>query len=108
MNTFDTDAGKTELHSGKKTEVIHQASNFKIRIVELLPGENIPPCEMASSVIFHVLSGAVDITSDGETASIKEGQGMVSEPATISMNSKTGARLLGIQIEKAEVGDKDG
>lgn len=95
-------------NTGKRTEVIHQASNFKIRIIELPPGGSIPPCEMASSVIFHVLAGAVNITSDGETAYVKEGQGIVSEPATISMSTKTGARLLGIQIEKAEVRESDG
>ncbi len=81
-----------------KTNVLHQADNFKIRVIELSQGESIPPCEMSANVIFQVLSGAVDIIVNGETVSLVEGQGIVSDPATISMSTSTGARLLGVQI----------
>ncbi len=102
MKIFDTNIQEPKSHTGKRTTVLYQASNFKVRIIELSPGGNIPPCEMTSSVIFHVLSGSADITTDGKTASLKEGQGIVNDPATISMVSKTGARLLGIQIDKSK------
>ena len=102
MRTYDTKKAETMARDGKRTEVMHQASHFKIRMIELPLGGSIPPCEMASSVIFHVMSGTVDITSDGETVTIMEGQGVVSEPATVSMMSTTGARLLGIQIENPQ------
>jgi len=82
-----------------KTNVLHQAANFKIRVIELSQGESIPPCEMSMTVIFQVLSGAVDITVNGETNALVEGQGIVSDPATISMATSAGARLLGIQID---------
>jgi mannose-6-phosphate isomerase-like protein (cupin superfamily) len=102
MRIFDTDiVGSMDL-SSKRTEVLHQASTFKIRIIILPPGGIISPCMMTATVIFHVISGAVDITSDGEMVSIKEGQGVVSEPATISMVSTNGVKLLGIQIETSK------
>lgn len=108
MRIFDTVMKEPKPDTGKRTVVLHQASNFKIRVIELSAGGNIPPCEMAYSVIFYVLSGSADITVDGDTASVEEGQGIVSVPATISMASKSGTRLLGIQIHKSKVEEING
>jgi quercetin dioxygenase-like cupin family protein len=108
MKIYDTNIQRPQSHTKKKTTILHQASNFKVRIIELAPGGSIPPCEMASSVIFHVLSGSADVKTDGKTASVTEGQGIISDPATISMASKTGAKLLGIQIDYLETGGADG
>ncbi len=104
METYNTGNIEKTVRSEKKTAVLHQAGNFKIRIIELPPEGSIPPCEMASSVIFHILAGDVNITSDGDAASIEEGQGVVSGPATISMRSVNGASLLGIQMETEKGG----
>ena len=99
MQTFDTRAQAIPIEGGKKTAVLHNSDNVKIRIVELAAGGAIPTCEMSAIVIFHVLSGAVEITANGERSSLVEGQGVFSGPATVSMVSATGARLMGIQIE---------
>ena len=98
MQIFDLEDVQKGPGSGQKSILLYEKDGFKLRSITLNPGDDIPPCEMASSVIFHVLAGSVEITSNAHTASIKEGQCVVSEPATISMFSTTGARLLGIQI----------
>lgn len=53
---------------------------------------------MPSSVIFYVIAGSVEITVDQEKATLNEGQCLITEPAIISMSSKDGAKLMGIQI----------
>ena len=108
MNIYDANIRGVEPVTGKRTAVLHQANNFKIRIVELPPGGNIPPCEMADSAMFHVLSGSANITVNSEIATVGEGQGIATGPATVSMTSKHGARLLGIQIQTSGPGEADG
>jgi len=60
-----------------------------------------PTCEMASHVVFYVLDGEVRVTVNSETVGIKEKQCLITEPATISMKTKSGVRLIGIQIVKS-------
>lgn len=107
MRIFDTNASGTEKDADKRTAVLYHATNFKIRIIQLPPGGSIPPCDMVDIVIFHVLSGSVEINSDGNTMPVKDGQGIVSEPSTISMSSKSGVRLLGIQIAQSREDESD-
>ena len=40
------------------------------------------------------------VTVNAETEAIKEKQCLITEPATISMRTETGVRLMGIQIVK--------
>ena len=105
---YDTRQSDLNPDGKGKTNVLHQAANFKIRVIELSQGDSIPSCEMSMIVIFHVLQGNVDITVNGEAIPLIEGQGIVSDPATISMKSSTGARLLGVQIMTAERKDSNG
>ena len=102
MQIFNLKSAGQPSHAGKNTTVLHQAENFKIRTIELPPGGNIPPCEMAANVIFYVAEGNAEITVNGEVVPLLEGQGIVSEPTTVSMKSESGARLLGIQIMTAK------
>jgi quercetin dioxygenase-like cupin family protein len=101
MQVFNLKAAAQPQAAGKNTTVIHQTENFKVRTIELPPGGEIPSCEMAANVIFYVAEGKAEITVDGESTSLIEGQGIVSAPATISMKSSVGARLLGVQIMTA-------
>jgi mannose-6-phosphate isomerase-like protein (cupin superfamily) len=55
---------------------------------------------MSSHVIFYVLDGKVNVTVNSESAVLNEKQCLITEPATISMKTKYGARLMGIQITK--------
>lgn len=84
----------------KHKNVFFQTSEFKMRIIELDKGEEIPECKMDSYVIFSVISGKVEILSDSKRAILTKGLMMVSGPATFSMKAITKSRITGIQITK--------
>lgn len=84
----------------KLQQVFYEGDNFTTRIIKLDSGGQIPDCEMSASVIFNVISGSIEITVNTETSSLNEGEVLVTEPATVSMKSKNGAKIMGIQIEQ--------
>ena len=67
-------------------------------IIELPQGGEIPKCEMPDHVIFLVLAGQADVTVNGQTSTVGEQQCLITAPATFSMKSERGARMVGIQI----------
>ena len=81
--------------------VIYQAREIKTRIIELLPGGQMPTCEMSSHVIFYVLDGEGRVTVNLKTAELKEKQCFITGPTTPSMTTENGVRIIGIQIAKA-------
>jgi len=101
MKTFDLNARKALGHAQREKNVFYETQEFKMRIVGLNPGEGLPPCEMASHVVFLCLEGKVEVSVGTEKASLSPGQGLAAGPALFAMTSETGARLLGIQIAKA-------
>ncbi|TSA55722.1 MAG: hypothetical protein D4R38_00040 [Dehalococcoidia bacterium] len=101
MRVFNLKERAAFPYEQREKNVFYQTDEFKARIVELPPGGQMPTCEMASHVIFFVLDGEVKVTVNSETAVLKEKHCLISEPATISMITESGARLLGIQVIKA-------
>jgi len=101
MKVFSLGEMRVFPYEQREKNVFFQTGEFKTRIIELLPGGQMPTCEMASHVIFFVLDGEVKVTANSETAVLKEKHCLISEPATISMITESGARLLGIQVIKA-------
>lgn len=69
-------------------------------MVQLPPGGEIPLCEMEPYVIFVVLSGTAEVFVNQEKAELQEGQCLITEPATLSMKTDTGVRIMGIQVFK--------
>jgi mannose-6-phosphate isomerase-like protein (cupin superfamily) len=63
--------------------------------------EAMPTCEMKSHVIFYVLDGEIKVTVNSETVELKKKQCLITEPATISMETKNGVKLMGIQIARS-------
>ncbi len=102
MNVYDPAGMTVQSSEGRGTSVLQEEKNFKMRVVELPPGGHIPECEMSSYVIFHVLHGTAEVKVDSGTATLKAGQCMVTGPATLSMSTESGVRLLGIQIAQVE------
>jgi quercetin dioxygenase-like cupin family protein len=78
--------------------VLFQNETFKVRLIQLEAGEEIPPCAMAMNVIFCVLQGKGVITVNDKPNQVKPHSLLITPPATISMRSKDGMKLLGIQI----------
>jgi len=101
MKIFDLSNMTAFPYDQRDKNVFYQTKEFKTRVVELPAGGHMPTCEMASHVVFYVLDGEVRVTVNSETADIKEKQCLITEPATISMETKSGVRLMGIQIVKS-------
>ncbi|MGM0365137.1 MAG: hypothetical protein ACQEP5_01225 [Actinomycetota bacterium] len=80
--------------------VFYKAEEFKIRIISLSAGQSIPECTMASYVVFVVLEGEAVVTVNGKKADISRGKCLISEPATLSLETETGVRIMGLQINK--------
>jgi len=100
MKVFDLSEMKAFPYEQRERNVLYQSKEFKTRIVDLPPGGEMPTCEMASHVIFYVLNGEVRLSVNSETVEIKEKQCLITEPATLSMTTEKGVRLMGIQVIK--------
>jgi quercetin dioxygenase-like cupin family protein len=98
MRIFDLKAMTSHPYSEREKNVFYQAPQFKARIIELPAKGRMPTCEMASHVLFYVVQGEAEVQVNQEVATIKEGQCLVSEPATLSMKTEAGVKILGIQI----------
>lgn len=103
MKLFDITDMDAHGYEQRWQNVFHEAPEFKMRVIDLAPGGNIPLCEMASHVVFVCVEGEALVTVDGDEVSLNPAQGLVTEPATLSMRSRVGAKLLGIQITR--IGD---
>ncbi len=101
MKVFDLDEIMAHPYEEREKNVFYQAREFKIRVIELPPGGRIPLCEMAEHVMFYVLDGEARVSVNSETVVLKEKQCLITEPATISMKTASGAKLMGIQIAKS-------
>jgi len=101
MKIFELDEMKVFSYEQREKNVFYQTKEFKTRIIELPPGGQMPVCEMESHVIFFVLNGEVKVTVNSESAELKEKQCLITEPATLSMKTIGGVRILGVQIQKS-------
>jgi len=98
MRIFDLRAMTPHPYDEREKNVFYQTPRFKARIIELPAKGRMPTCAMASHVLFYVVQGEAEVQVNQEVATIKEGQCLVSEPATLSMKTEAGVKILGIQI----------
>lgn len=98
MEIIDFKAMASMPREERETNVVYNAEEFKMRIIKIPADGKIPDCEMPSYVIFYVIEGSAVITVNHEEAGVDEGKCLVTEPATVSMKSASGARIIGIQI----------
>lgn len=101
MQVFDLKTIISHLYEERDKNVFYKVKEFKARIIELPPGGEIPTCEMASYIIFYVIEGAAEVKVNQEKAIIKEGQCLITEPATLSMKTEKGVKIMGIQVVKS-------
>jgi len=101
MKVYDLKTMQSYPYEERDKNVFYKAKEFKTRIVELPAGGEMPACEMESFVVFYVVSGKAEVSVNGETVIIETGQCLITEPATISMKTTGGVKIMGIQIDKA-------
>lgn len=102
MKIFDLMNLKAEGYEKRNVNVFFENDLFKTRVIVLEPEQIIPECMMDSFVMFYVVKGEVLLRKNEESAVLKEGQVFITEPALLSMETNTGARLMGIQIKSHE------
>jgi hypothetical protein len=98
MEIFDLMDLIAQGYENRQVNVFYQNDFFKARVIVLEAGGKIPECQMDTYVMFYVVKGEVLIRKNDETSVLKENQVFITEPALLSMESKTGARLMGVQI----------
>ena len=98
MEIFDLNDSNVYPFEEKDKNVLFQSEAFKIRLIQVEAGEEIPPCAMAMNVIFCILQGKGLITVNDQSNQVKPHSLIITNPATISMRSKDGMKVLGIQI----------
>ena len=102
MKVFHLNEMTAAPYEQRGKNVFYQAKEFKTRIIELPPGGQMPTCEMASHVIFYALDGEAKVTVNSESVILKKNQCLIAEPATFSIQTDNGIKIMGIQITKKE------
>lgn len=100
MKKYDIAGMKAVDYEAREKNVFHETPEYKLRVISLAPGERMPECEMNYHMVFVCIEGEAEVTADGMSETIIPGQAVTSEPATLSMRTEKGARMLGIQIRK--------
>lgn len=99
MQIYDLMNLEAKGYEQRQVNVFFQNDTFKTRVIVLESDGRIPACQMNSYVMFYVVEGEVRLTCDGTTSVLKEKQVFITEPALLSMESESGARLMGVQIK---------
>ncbi len=102
MEIFDLMKLEAESYENRSVNVFFQNDLFKIRVIVLEANGKIPACQMDSYVMFYVVKGEVLLRKNNESSVLKENQVFITEPALLSMETITGARLMGVQIKTRE------
>ncbi|OPX17463.1 hypothetical protein BXT86_06380 [candidate division WOR-3 bacterium 4484_100] len=101
MQVFDVKTMKVYPYEERGKNVFYEAKEFKVRIIELSPGGEIPDCKMSSYVIFYVIKGTAEVRVNQQKVNIEEGQCLITEPATLSVKTEDGVKIMGIQVVKS-------
>ena len=103
MDVFDLKNMAVYPFQERDRNVLFRSEDFTARIIPLPARGAVPPCEMASSVIFTVVSGKMTVVVNGGESALEEGWCRISGPATLSMHTVEGARVLGIQVPRGGI-----
>jgi quercetin dioxygenase-like cupin family protein len=98
MEIFDLNDILVHPFEERDGNVLFQTETLKVRLIQVDSGGEIPPCTMATHVLFCVLQGEGIITVNDKTNQVKPHSLIITPPTTISMKSDEGMRVLGIQI----------
>ena len=98
MEIYDLMKLDAQGYEKRQVNVFFQNDTFKARVIVLEAGGKIPECQMDTFVMFYVVKGEVTLRKNDESSVLHENQVFITEPALLSMESKSGARLMGIQI----------
>ncbi len=98
MQVFDLKNHHAFPYEERQKNVFFQAENFKVRLIELPASGAMPPCEMASFVLFYVIEGKALVKVNQQSQMLFANQLLITEPAELAMQSDEGVKILGVQI----------
>jgi len=107
LRVFNLATMEAQPYERRDQNVFYKVQEFKTRIIELPPGGEIPKCGMSDHVIFYVLTGEAEVTVNSQISTLGERQCLITPPATFSMKTQRGVRIMGIQIVATPVPDGD-
>ena len=88
-----------EIDPGSKpAEVFYEGNNFNSRLISLKKGEEIPPCDMDSNLIFTIIEGEVEISVNEQKNILSQNQVLIADPGLFSMEALKDSKIMGIQI----------
>ena len=102
MEIFNLMKLEAQGYENRAVNVFYQNDFFKTRVIVLEAGGKIPACQMDSFVMFYVIKGEVLLRKNDESSILKENEVFITEPALLSMETTSGARLMGVQIKTRE------
>lgn len=100
MKVFNLNELQSHSYEERDKNVFYSTDEFKTRVIELSIGGQIPPCTMASYVMYIVINGSVEVQVNEDNVKLLENQCLITEPAILSMRTNTGVKMIGIQIAK--------
>ncbi len=74
MQIYDLYKIKSFPYEQRNKNVLYKTDEFKTRIINLVPGGEIPECEMTSYVIFYVIKGEAIVSVNSEKSVIDAGK----------------------------------
>ena len=101
MQVFNLKKMTSASNADRQKNIFFQRDEFKTRIIDLKPREEMPTCQMESYVLFYVIAGSAQVAVDHNITELTEGQCLITEPATLAMKSENGVRIMGVQIKKS-------
>ena len=102
MEIFDLNDLNVYPFEERDKNVLFQSGTYKVRLIQLEAGGEIPRCAMVMNVLFCVLQGKGVITVNDKANEVRPHSLIITPPTTISMKTDEGMRVLGIQIVGAE------
>ena len=99
MKVFDLNKMKAFPYEERGKNVFYKEAGFKTQLIELPPAGEMPLCRMSEHVVFVVIEGDADVKVDSSIVHLEKNQCLITDPAELSMQTKNGVRILGIQIE---------
>ncbi len=100
MEIFNLQSMKSYPYKERTKNIFYKTKEFKTRVIELAAGEKMRDCKMESYVIFYIVSGSAIISVNEKKNNLKEDQCLITEPATLSITTKHGVKIMGVQIKK--------
>lgn len=100
MKVFNLNELQSHSYEERDKNIFYSTDEFKTRVIELSIGGQIPPCTMSSYVMYIVINGSVEVQVNEQKVELSEGRCLITEPATLSMKTNTGVKMIGVQIAK--------